>query len=422
MRRRDVLLGGAALAAGATWWARPADRGAPHGPYFQALNAELKARGPMRPALLIDLDRLDRNIDRVTASIAKRPGRGYRIVEKSLPSPGLIDYIARRADTRRLMSFHQPFLNQDARLWPQSEILLGKPLPAGSARRFYAEHRGEFDPARQLEWLIDTPARLNQYLELARGLDTRLRINVEIDVGLHRGGVSEDAAMRAILDTISANPEHLQFSGLMGYEPHIVAVPRPLGSRDVLFEAAMARYRHFHAMVAAHDLAWLDGATLNTAGSPTYRLHEANTLCNDLSVGTGLLKPSHYDIDTLVEHEPAVFIATPVLKSSGPVRLPGLGEGSRLLSAWDVNQRETFFIYGGYWLADYASPQGLQFNALYGHSANQEIVNASPAVALAVDDMIFLRPRITEAVLLQFGDLIAVRQGRIVEQWPVFHA
>lgn len=84
------------------------------------------------------------------------------------------------------------------------------------------------------------------------------------------------------------------------------------------------------------------------------------------------------------------------------------------------NQRETFFICGGWWLADYESPQGLQFNGLFGHSANQEIVNTSPGVGLGVDDQIFLRPQIGKAVLLPFGDLVIVRGGKIVDLWPVY--
>lgn len=422
MQRRHFLAAGAAGLFGAGWLGRPADAGAPHAAYFATLNDELKRNGPMRPALIIDLDRLDHNIDQVMASVGQQPGRDYRIVEKSLPSVGLLDYVMQRSGSRRLMSFHQPFLNVDAQTWPQADLLLGKPMPVRAAQRFYAEHHGGFDPSRQLQWLLDTPQRLQQYLALAQGQNLQMRINIELDVGLHRGGVSRDEDLLAMLDLIAAHPQHLQFAGFMGYEPHIPAVPWPLGSQQQLFEEAMGRYQHAVDLLRElHPELWRDGLTLNTAGSPTYRLHEAEDLCNDISVGTGLLKPTHYDMPTLATHQPAVFIATPVLKATGPMMLPGLDEKSRLLSWWDVNQRETFFIYGGNWQAEYESPQGLQFNALYGHSANQEIVNASSAVALKVDDQIFMRPEITESVLLQFGDLIAVRGGRIVDYWPVFH-
>lgn len=425
MKRRSFLLGGVGLGAaalGGAFLARPADHGAPYEEYFRTLNEELKKNGPMRPSLLIDLDRLDHNIDLVKASVARVPNRHYRIVEKSLPSAGLIAYIAQRAGTKRLMSFHQPFLNIDAQTWPDADLLVGKPLPVRSAEIFYQHHKGAFDPARQLQWLTDTPEHLQQYLQLAQGLNTKLRINIEIDVGLHRGGVNSEETLGAMLTTIENNAAHLEFAGFMGYDPHAgMGVPSILGTHQELFAKGMTIYQRYADYTRnQHPKLWHDGLTLNAAGSPTYKLHEGETLSNDISVGTGMLKPTHYDLDTLADHVPAVYIATPVLKATGPIKIPSLDDKSRIFSWWDVNQRQTYFIYGGYWMAEYESPKGLQFNATYGHSTNQEIVNASASVGLQVDDQVFFRPTQSEFVLLQFGDLLAVRGGKIVDQWPVF--
>jgi len=421
MKRRNLLLGLGALGVAGAWWARPGDRGAPHDAYFRALNAELKRNGPMQPCMLIDLDRLDRNIDRVAGTL-RNAGKHYRIVEKSLPSRKLIEYIAQRAGTQRLMSFHQPFTNHDAEFFPGFDILMGKPLPARAAQQFYRQLRGAFDPQRQLQWLIDTPQRLQEYLQLAQGLDTRLQVNIEIDVGLHRGGVADDGVLATMLDTIAAHPQQLTFAGFMGYDAHVgMGVPSVLGTAAELLDRAMAIYRARVEFARGHRSGlWREGLTLNAGGSPSYRLHADERISSEISVGTALLKPTHYDIATLAEHEPAAFIASPVLKKTGPIRLPGLDDKSRLFSWWDPNQRETFFIYGGWWRADYASPTGLQFNDLFGHSANQEIVNASPVVGLDVGDQVFLRPQISESVLLEFGDLLAMRGGRIVDRWPVF--
>lgn len=422
MKRRNVLLGLGGLALAGGYLLRPGDRGGPYAPYFAALNAELKAKGPMRPCLVIDLDRLDHNIDQVRASVAKQPGRHFRVVEKSLPSPKLLEYIGQRAGTQRLMSFHQPFLNHDAAMFPASDILIGKPLPVRSAELFYKTLTGSFDPARQLQWLIDTPERAAQYLDLAKGLGTRMRLNLELDVGLHRGGLEAGEKLAAVLKLIEANPAQLEFAGFMGYDPFVAMVPSVLGSHEELLAKVMARYQAaVDQTQREHAALWKpEQLTLNTAGSPTYKLHEMESLSNEISVGTGLLKPSHYDMSTLAEHQPAVFIATPVLKATGAVRIPALDGMSRLFSGWDVNQRQTFFIYGGNWMADYESPQGLQANTVYGRSSNQEIVNASPAVRLQVDDQVFLRPHQVEGVLLQFGDLVAVRGGKIVEYWAPF--
>jgi D-serine deaminase-like pyridoxal phosphate-dependent protein len=424
MKRRNFLLGTLAalgLGAAGTLALRPGDRGAPYDEYFTALSEELKKNGPMRPCMLIDLDRMDRNLDLVTQTL-RRGGKHYRIVEKSLPSHSLIRYIAERSGTKRLMSFHQPFLNIDAETFPDFDVLMGKPLPVHSASLFYEKLKGSFDPSRQLQWLIDTPVRLQQYLELAKGLGTRLRANIEIDVGLHRGGVDNNTTLGQMLDLIAANPQQLEFSGFMGYDGHVgLGVPRILGTAEELFAKVMAIYGGFVDYTRGqHPDLWHSGLTLNTGGSPSYKLHEAEKISTEVCVGTALLKPTHYDLETLAGHVPAAFIATPVLKATGPVMIPALDGNSKLFSWWDINQRETFYIYGGYWLAEYESPKGLRLNTALGHSANQENLTGSAAVGLHVDDQVFLRPAIAEGLLLQFGDLITLRGGKIQDLWPVY--
>jgi D-serine deaminase-like pyridoxal phosphate-dependent protein len=424
VNRRSFMLGTVGVGAfllGVGAWLRPGDHGGPYSEYFRALNKELKDNGPMRPVLLIDLDRLDHNIDVVMQSV-RRGGKQLRLVEKSLPSPGLLSYIAQRAGTQKLMSFHQPFLNHDAVMFPQSDILLGKPLPVRSAQLFYQTHKGPFDPAKQLQWLIDNPERLQQYLALAQGLGTRMRINIELDVGLHRGGVGDVSVLRQMLALISANPQHLVFAGFMGYDPFVgMGVPGILGSPEELFAKVMLIYQRCVDFTRQQFPAlWNESLCLNTAGSPSYRIHENETLSTEVSVGTAMLKPTHYDLPSLVDHVPATYIATPVLKSTGAVNIPALDDRSKLLSWWDVNQRQTFFIYGGNWMTEFESPAGLQSNGVYGRSSNQEMVNGSDAVGLTVEDQVFLRPTQTEAVLLQFGDLPAVRGGKIVDTWPAY--
>src|SRR6185436_18643201 len=103
-------------------------------------------------------ERLDENIKVLRQSI--RPPKQFRVVDKSLPSIQLLRYIFEHADTNRVMSFHQPFLSQVAHQLPGSQILLGKPMPVKSALQFYADLHSGFEPNRQLQWLIDTPERL----------------------------------------------------------------------------------------------------------------------------------------------------------------------------------------------------------------------------------------------------------------------
>ncbi|MEM9177889.1 MAG: alanine racemase, partial [Myxococcota bacterium] len=364
----------------------------------------------------LDLDAMDRNIDRVRDDLA---GRDYRIVAKSLPGEALLSHVMARSGSSRLMVFHGRFAEAIARRHPRADLLFGKPMPAAVADAFLrAEHAEGFEAAKRVQWLIDSPERFRQYRELADAHRVSLRLNFEIDVGLHRGGFRDPAELARLVREIERAPR-LGLGGLMGYDPHVAKLPEAFGLRAREFERVVDRYRAFRSVLPP-------GAperVLNNAGSPTHRLRQdVDGVAGEVSVGSALVKPTDFDLDTLPEHEPALFIATPVLKASDGLVLPGLDGLGALHGLWDRNRRRTFFVYGGYWQARPVSPPGLDTNPVFGRSSNQEMLNGSQGVALDVDDFVFYRPTQSEFVMLQFGDVAIVRGGEIVDFWTPFGA
>lgn len=418
MKRRTLLLGGLGGAAGLAWLTRPTDQGADHAPYFQTMSGALHGANFASPTLVIDRQIMLDNIATLQNHIGDR--FHYRIVAKSLPSIPLLEEVMKVSGSNRLMLFHQPFINQVATQFPYTDILLGKPMPATAAHNFYREFSGgEFDPARQLRWLLDTPERVKQYARLAQELGQNMRAALEIDIGLHRGGAHSDEELMAMLDLIQASP-HLEFAGFMGYEPHVVKAPGdPLKHRD----KAMAIY-HRYVELAKSQLgdAWPEDVALNSAGSPTYQMYDSGDYpFNELAAGSCLVKPTDFDLPTLADHRPASWIASPVLKSLDGLEIPGINLGP-LLNLWDPNTERTFYIYNGYWKAKLDSPKGLQVNNLLGRSTNQDMLNGSKSINLKTDDWVFLRPTQSEFVFLQFGDIAVFDEGKIVDRWPVFNA
>ncbi|MDP1539616.1 MAG: alanine racemase [Moraxellaceae bacterium] len=386
-----------------------------HNDYFNTLQAVLLADGVCAPTLVIDQDRLLHNLDLVR-DFAKRSGHDLRVVEKSLPCPDLLSLVMQRWGSQRLMSFHLPFLLADVKRFPTADILLGKPMPVAAVAQFYRDYQPPFDPAKQLHWLIDTPQRLQQYLNFAQLQKLTLQVCIELDVGLHRGGVADEASLIEMLSCIRQHPQQLSFSGFMGYDAHVVKLPRILGSAKQLLAKSMSIYQQ-RVQLAKQRFAdlWPVSPLLNTAGSPTYRLHENNALCTELAVGSALLKPIDFDVPTLTAHHPALFIATPVLKTPAALRLPGLPDVAA------IQGRRPVFIYGGQWLADYVSPSDLKQWPIYGRSSNQDVATVNRDSVLAVDDLVFLRPTQSEAVLLQFGAIRVVSAGRVVAHWSVYN-
>ena len=421
LKRRALLA--AAVAAPVAWLAanKPRRRGGAHDAYFLGLQDALRQAGLFRPTLVIDRALLLRNLAALKSRLPKN--KRFRVVAKSLPSLPLIAAVRAFMGTERLMVFHQPHLNFLAREMPDAHLLAGKPLPAGAAKRFFAGHRpGAFRPDRQVEWLIDTPQRLAEYRELAptAAAGGRLRLNLELDVGLHRGGFRTAHDVAEAIAAIQADPA-LEFSGFMGYEAHAAKMPAVLGGVRGALAQAMAFYAE--CLDAARETLGAsfapDALTLNAGGSNTYAYYDESAPCNELAIGSGLVKPTDFDTPGLAAHVPACFIATPVLKALERTEIPGLETLTGLFSAWDPNTARTFYLYGGYWLATPVSPPGLQRNAIWGHSTNQDMLNGSADVRLGVGDCVFFRPHQSEAVFLQFGDLAVYENGRIADAWPV---
>ncbi|MDI1302473.1 MAG: alanine racemase [bacterium] len=419
MKRRNLILGMTGLAAASALLLRPQDKGGPYPPYFSALNQELRRNGPGRPLLLIDKDRLLANCHKVKAQLPA--SKAFRIVAKSLPSLPLLQTVMDVMDSKRLMVFHQPHLNAIAEAMPASDLLLGKPMPVNAAAQFYrALKNTAFNPALQLQWLIDTPERLREYQQLATSLGTRLRISIELDVGLHRGGVASPEALKPLLDIMAGDKEHLELAGFMGYDAHVGKIPSIIETRAHSFEKACAHYRNCQQALYAWQPEMAQKALVfNGGGSPTLRLHKADSPVNEVASGSCLVKPTDFDLDLLADLEPAAFIATPVLKVLEGTTIPGIEGTRRLFSLLNPNAERSYFIYGGLWQAHYESPPGLFDNSLYGKSSNQAIVNSSHNVPLHVNDQIFMRPTQSERVLLEFGDLAVISNGRLAGWWPV---
>ncbi len=421
--RRNLLISGGALAAIGTaiLMTRPDDKSGARDPYFMDLQGALSRAGIAWPTLVIDRARLNANIDTLISHLPK--GMGYRIVAKSLPSLGLLSHIRKRANTDRLMTFNGSMLLELSQTMPDASQLLGKPLPVTAAAHYFDQLPAEASHAAdQIQWLIDTPLRLSQYAELATRLGRTLAINLELDVGLHRGGFEPGEALNAALRLLADAP-NLSFSGFMGYEPHIPALPEALGWRDKAKQGAWNIYNAALAQaVNVFGEAAVAACTRNAAGSPTYRYYQSTDIANEVSAGSCLVKPTHFDTDLLSPHQPASFIATPVIKSAETTRMPGLEFADGAAQAWDPNSKKSIFIHGGHWLADPVDPPGLTYNKTFGRSSNQEMLNAGPGLNITPDEFVFFRPHQSEAVFLQFGDIAVYENGDIVDMWPVFQA
>ncbi len=414
------------MTAGIVFLTKPREVPIHYDSYFAAINESLRSSGISRPQILIDMDRLDANIETLKKKI--EPPVHYRIVEKSLPSFDLQRYVMEKTGTRRFMVFHGPFIWPLLReMGPDVDALLGKPMPIAEVRNFYtALPAGEKSKIfRQVQWLVDTPERAKEYARFGDEERLTLRVTVEIDVGLRRGGVPDPGEIGPLLKIIEGE-NSLSFTGFMGYDGHVPHVPFYLpGGRHAAMKGelktVMERYAAFieAGRSAAPVLFSRKELTFNGGGSKTYSLYTPLFPVNDISAGSCLLKPADFDTSTLTEHQPAVFIAAPVLKELPAFSVPFLETFYTIIALWNPNAARGFYLYGGGWSKTVTAPEGLTINTLTASAPNenllpnQSLVNGSRSGSLRVGDFVFFRPAQGDA-LSQFEKIVLIRGGRIV--------
>ena len=375
--------------------------------YFQHLNETLQQAGVGRPAILLDLDRLDHNISLVNQQFLQGdPACRFRLrlVVKSLPSAELLDYIYKQTSSTAMMVFHQPYIPWALHAFPDADILLGKPMLRAAA----AESIGRIDQGslQRIQWLVDTEATIDAYESLAHATGLQLRVNVEIDVGLGRGGADSPDTLRKMLLKLKSS-RLLRFSGLMGYDAHIPYLKAPIATA---FVSVIQRYGEFYS-AAREVFPDADSLSLNSGGSQTWPLYaqfDAGPV-NDISIGSAFVKPARFS--RLEDHQPALFIASPTLKQ---------------FPRWRLSKRSphldtTSVIYGGGWPAAILWPNGLQASAVDDAPNENLMPNQSQyfkphQLKHGVGDFVFFHPYQSDA-MFQFEDILVLRDKKIVDCW-----
>lgn len=250
----------------------------------------------LKPQLIVDDMALKQNIRHVQQRLAYAQHLKPRLVVKSLACMSLIKLLSEQLNTQRFMLFHQPHIISLLENFPEADILLGKPMPAQEASNFYEQYLGIFD--QEIQWLIDTKQRLQQYLDIAQNYSICLQINIEIDIGLHRGGVQSSTQLAEILMLIQLNPQHLKLSGLMGYDAHVSKLPALIKKPAFAYAESQLIYSEYQQLIQRQfPTLWSDKLCFNGGGSLSFSFHSSKSVCNDLSFGSMLLKPCDFDTD-----------------------------------------------------------------------------------------------------------------------------
>jgi hypothetical protein len=399
-------------------------------PYFAKLNTTLKAQRPGQSAGIIDLDRLDSNV----TFVRQKLGSGYklRLVTKSLPSIELLRYLMQKGQTNRLMVFSEPYIAEILSSFngDSLDLLLGKPLPADALPRL-SVYKGW----NTISWLVDTKERLNEYLTFAKKDSTPLKLSLEIDAGLHRGGFQSAKEFAEAVEIIKRNGQYLTLTGLMGYDGHVPFVPFYIDKERAIKKAFVDVQHSYSSFVDElqkhYDARTISAMTFNSGGSHTYFYYpEYKNISpvNEIAMGSGFLAPEQFSDLIALGHKPALFLTSPVLKKITSSKLPHAEKLTALVYLWDPDLRVSYFMLGGGWPGELAGPAGLKRNYLWDENnlgytnllPNQSILSSSDKNSLHVGDFVFYHAWEGDG-MLSFKKVLLYRpQSGIVGEWDTY--
>src|SRR5262249_4579998 len=181
------------------------------------------------PQLLIDLDVLDANLQRMLTAFRERPVV-VRVHFKSLKCAGLARYLAARGGRHFLCAkLNEAEVLADAGL---SDIFVANQIigPAKLGRL------ADLATRAQVRVCVDDAENGEQMWRAAVERGATIGVLVEVDTGMGRCGVEPGEPALALARRIHASPG-LRFVGLQGYDGHLQLLPDPVERRTKCLHA-----------------------------------------------------------------------------------------------------------------------------------------------------------------------------------------
>jgi D-serine deaminase-like pyridoxal phosphate-dependent protein len=270
------------------------------------------------PALLLDLDRVERNIEKMARFFRERPA-GLRPHFKTPKCPE----VARLQLEAGALGITCAKLGEAEALTDagvETSVLIANQLigPA-KVKRLVALA----DRLPELMVAVDDAAQVHAIDAELRGTRTRLGALIEVDVGMRRCGTDHPEQTLGLAKAITAS--RIAYRGIMGYEGHAVLVPDD-EKRSSLALAALAELdRHREALEAA-------GAPpeiVSSGGTGTYDLTGAHPGVTEVQAGSYVFMDGAYR-RVRSDFECALTLICTVLRRRG--RLVITDCGSKALS------------------------------------------------------------------------------------------
>jgi len=343
------------------------------------------------PALLVDLDRFESNLQKMQAAITRsgkqiRPhAKAHKCVE-----------ISRRQIKAGAVGVCVATLSEMQ--W-MTAAGIGVLLTTPVASRIKTDCIAALTKSgADIRVVVDHPEQARLYQDSAAGAGATIRMLVDLDVGDHRTGIPCDERAIALARQIAGSP-NLQFAGLQAYSvsgSHTEGAAERRDHSTLAIAQAVAIQRELLA-------AGFDARTLTGASTGTWNIDTLIPEVTEIQAGSYPLMDAAYRRIIGDDFEPAMTVLTTVISASHPDRVT-VDAGYKSFATDRPFGPEAVGLEGVRWQWG-----GDEHGILH-------LENPSRPVRLG-DPLEFIPPHCDPTVNL-YDRIYATRGERVVEVWP----
>ena len=343
------------------------------------------------PALLIDLEPFQQNIDRMADHFRTR-GVAWRPHSKAFKCPA-IAHILRRSGAIGVTVAKVSEAEVMAAGGIDDILIAHLVVGRSKAARLAALQR-----QADVKVTVDHHEHVAPLGQAAREAGTTIGVLVDVDLGMKRTGVATPAAAVELARLVSST-SGLRFDGLMGYEGHTLMIPDPAEKRTSV-AAAIGR------LLRARDLVEADGLKcriISAGGSGSYQLTADIAGITELQAGGGIFACQYYTQACHVSgHRPAIFVLATVVSRSYPDR-----------AILDIGQKS---------VSQHKSPPVLRDFPdcrVVGLSAEHATIALDGTTNLEIGEKVHIVPGYSDFTFVLHDRVLGIRGGRVEAVWDL---
>ncbi len=346
------------------------------------------------PALVLDLDAFERNMERMTDALRGHPIR-LRPHAKSHKCPE----IARRQIALGAVGVCCQKISEAA-VFVQAginDVLVTNQVVGAHKLRHLAELAGH----ARMGVLVDDARQVSDLAQAAQAHGVSIDVYVEINVGGNRCGVEPGAEVARLARQIADHPP-LRFAGLQCYHGPAQHRRTPVERKEAIAKAS-------EAARMSRDLILGDGLAVESitgAGTGSFLLERDSGVFNEIQVGSYIFMDRDYSDNQRasgdVPFEHALFVRTAVLSHTLAIR--AVVDAGLKASAVDSGMPTIW-----------QRPDLKYIKAADDHGVLEVLAGA----ALALGDVLMLVPGHCDPTVNLYDELVCIRGDHVEALWPV---